>query len=245
MKNPTFEVLPKPQELPAALVALDPGTIVIARKHWFDIALVFNIAELREEIEKRIHDQAAGLFAIDEAACIAADAVGADRKQIRQLIWKAVDDGALVPLHDKAKAPLPLPLAGTNKNLALVRAHELESLFAAWPTVAGKPATSPKKPADNTLKKNKRRDDLWVPIEGIQKAVADPSDTAAIWLRLCQLAQAGIGQEKEKFPLVGMAGKSIQWRIDKNDELKEFTKKMLGERLRKQNTPNKANRNSA
>jgi hypothetical protein len=135
---PTFEVLPEPQGLQAALVALDPGTIVIARQHWFDRALVFNISagKLREEIEKRTHDQAAGLFAIDEAACIAADAVGADRKQIRQLIWKAVDDGELVPLHDKAKAPLPLPLAGTNKNLALVRAHELESLFPAWPRVA-------------------------------------------------------------------------------------------------------------
>jgi hypothetical protein len=56
------------------------------------------------------------------------------------------------------------------------------------------------------------------------------------------LAQAGIGQEKEKFPLVGMAGKNIQWRIDKMDELKEFTKKMLRDRLGKQNKPNKANR---
>lgn len=161
---PTFEVLPKPQELPAALVALDLGTLVRARQHWCDSALVFNITagELREGIEKRIHDQAAGLFAINEAACIAADAVGADRKQIRQLIWKAVDDGALVPLHDKAKAPLPLPLAGTNKNCALVQAHELESLFAAWPRVAVPATTTAEVVQVRTDEPIGARNDRWL-----------------------------------------------------------------------------------
>jgi hypothetical protein len=160
----TFQVAPCPPEIPADLLALAPDTAVTALRHWFDFAIeeTTNAGQLKSEIEQRVKHQAAGLFTIDEAACIAADAIGADRKQIRQLIWKAVDDGALVPLHDKAKAPLPLPLAGTNKNLALVQAHELESLFAAWPTVAVPATTSPEAVQVRTDEPIEARNDRWL-----------------------------------------------------------------------------------
>jgi hypothetical protein len=133
--GPTVEVEPCPLEVPAALLALDSDTAITALRHWFDVAIedTTNSGQLKSEIEQRIKDQAAGLFSIDEAACIAADAIGADRKKTRQAIWKAIDDGALVPLWDKARTPLPLPLKGTDKSLALVRANELANLFEAWP----------------------------------------------------------------------------------------------------------------
>lgn len=81
-----------------------------------------------------------------------------------------------------------------------------------------------------TQARNKRRDDFWSLIEDAQKDLADPFDTATIWLRLCEWAQA---QEK-KFPLMGMAGDIIQWRIDNLEDPKEFTRKMLSDRLGKQ-----------
>lgn len=143
---PTFEVSPHPLEIPVALLALAPDTAVTALRHWFDFAIeeTTNVGQLKSEIEQRIKDQTAGLFSIDEAACIAADAVGldrTDRKQVRQAIWKAIDDGAVVPLWDKARTPLPLPLKGTHKSLSLVRANELASLFEAWPRDAAMQST--------------------------------------------------------------------------------------------------------
>ena len=127
-----------PLEIPPDLLELAPDTAVTALRHWFDFAIEeeTNAGQLKSEIEQRIKDQTAGLFTIDEAACIAADALGADRiyrKKIRQAIWKAIDDGALVPLCDKHRAPLPLPLAGTDKRLALIRTDELANVFEAWP----------------------------------------------------------------------------------------------------------------
>jgi hypothetical protein len=135
---PIFEVKPHPLEVPPALLALAPDTAVTALTHWFDRAIeeTTNAGQLKSEIEQRIKNQAAGLFSIDEAACIAADAIGADRidrKKTRQAIWKAIDDGALVPVWDKARTPLPLPLTGTDKRLALIRTDELANVFEAWP----------------------------------------------------------------------------------------------------------------
>lgn len=143
---PTFEVSPHPLEIPVALLALAPDTAVTALRHWFDFAIeeTTNVGQLKSEIEQRIKDQTAGLFSIDEAACIAADAVGldrTDRKQVRQAIWKAIDDGAVVPLWNKARTPLPLPLKGTHKSLSLVRANELASQFEAWPRDAATQST--------------------------------------------------------------------------------------------------------
>lgn len=143
---PTFKVCPHPLEIPAALLALAPDTTVTALRHWFDFANEekSNAGQLKSEIEQRIKDQAAGLFPIGEAACIAADAIGldrTDRKQVRQAIWKAIDDGALVPLWDKTRTPLPLPLKGTYKSLALVRENELANLFEAWPRDAATQST--------------------------------------------------------------------------------------------------------
>ena len=78
---PIFEVKPHPLEVPPALLALAPDTAVTALTHWFDRAIeeTTNAGQLKSEIEQRIKNQAAGLFSIDEAACIAADAIGADR----------------------------------------------------------------------------------------------------------------------------------------------------------------------
>jgi hypothetical protein len=137
-----FEILPRPLEVPDALLALDSDTAVTALRNWFDFAIeeTTNAEQLKSEIEQRIKDQAAGLFSIDEAACIAADAIGADRKKTRQAIWKAIDDGALVPLWDKTRTPLPLPLTGTDKSLALMRTDELAKVFEVWPF---KPAPQP------------------------------------------------------------------------------------------------------
>jgi hypothetical protein len=133
--EPAFEVLPCPLDIPPALLALAPDTAVTALRHWFDFAIgeTTNAGQLKSEIEQRIKDQTTGLFSIDEAACIAADAIGADRKKTRQAIWKAIDDGALVPLWNKARTPLPLPLTGTDKSLALMRTDELANVFEAWP----------------------------------------------------------------------------------------------------------------
>jgi hypothetical protein len=81
-----------------------------------------------------------------------------------------------------------------------------------------------------TQARNKRRDDFWSLIEDAQKDLADPFDTATIWLRLCEWAQA----KEKKFPLMGFAGDIIQWRIDNLEDPKEFTRKMLSDRLGKQ-----------
>jgi hypothetical protein len=47
------------------------------------------------------------------------------------LTGKKLDDGALVPLWDKTRTPLPLPLTGTDKSLALMRTDELAKVFSA------------------------------------------------------------------------------------------------------------------
>jgi hypothetical protein len=127
-----------PLEIPPDLLELAPDTAVTALRHWFDFAIEeeTNAGQLKSEIEQRIKDQTAGLFSIDEAACIAADAIGLNRiyrKKTRQVIWKAIDDGALVPLCDKRRAPLPLPLTGTDKRLALLQQYELADYFDKWP----------------------------------------------------------------------------------------------------------------
>lgn len=159
---PTFEVSPHPLEIPVALLALAPDTAVTALRHWFDFAIeeTTNVGQLKSEIEQRIKDQAAGLFSIDEAACIAADAVGldrTDRKKTRQAIWKGIDDGALVPMWDKARTPLPLPLTGTDKRLALVRANELANVFEAWPLKPeSQPAPTKAGPPDDAWKEEAR-----------------------------------------------------------------------------------------
>ena len=72
-----FRILPRSLEVPAALLALDSDTAVTALRHWFDFSIeeTTNAGQLKSEIEQRIKDQAAGLFSIDEAACIAADAI--------------------------------------------------------------------------------------------------------------------------------------------------------------------------
>lgn len=173
MENLTFQIAPRPLEVPAALLALDPATFVSALRHWFDFAIeeTTNAGQLKAEIEQRIKDQAAGLFSIDEAACIAADAIGlerADRQQVRQAIWRAIDDGAVVPLWDKARTPLPLPLKGTHKSLALVRANELANLFKAWPSDAATPvpaighnAEQRKAASDCSARRRTWRDVAW------------------------------------------------------------------------------------
>ena len=154
MKNPTFQIAPYPLEVPPALLALAPDTAVTALTHWFDVAIeeTTNAGQLKSEIEQRIKDQTAGLFSIDEAACIAADAIGAGRKKTRQVIWKAIDDGALVPLWDKARTPLPLPLTGTDKSLALIRTDELANVFEAWP-LKSEPQPAPARPRNGTAKR--------------------------------------------------------------------------------------------
>jgi len=130
-----------PLEIPPDLLELAPDTAVTALRHWFDFAIEeeTNAGQLKSEIEQRIKDQTAGFFTIDEAACIAADALGLDRiyrKKMRQAIWRGIDDGALVPLWDKwdkARTPLPLPLTGTDKRLALLQQNELADYFDKWP----------------------------------------------------------------------------------------------------------------
>jgi hypothetical protein len=164
VKNPTFQIAPYPLEVPPALLALAPDTAVTALTHWFDVAIeeTTNAGQLKSEIEQRIKDQTAGLFTIDEAACIAADAIGLNRiyrKKTRQVIWKAIDDGALVPLCDKHRAPLPLPLAGTDKSLALMRTDELADVFEAWP-LNSEPQPAP---ATTDTNKTKRQDGLSTP----------------------------------------------------------------------------------
>lgn len=150
VKEPVFEVKPHPLEVLPALLALAPDTAVTALTHWFDRAIeeTTNAGQLKSEIEQRIKDQTAGLFSIDEAACIAADAIGADRKKTRQVIWKAIDDRALAPLWDKTRTLLPLPLTGTDKRLALIRTQELANVFEAWPLKSEpQSAPAPTKPA--------------------------------------------------------------------------------------------------
>jgi hypothetical protein len=127
-----------PIEIPPDLLELAPDTAVTALRHWFDFAIeeTTNIGQLKSEIEQRMKDQADGLFSIDEAACIAADALGLDRidrKEMRQAIWKGIDDEALIPLSYKARTPLPLPLTGTDKRLALLQQYELADYFDKWP----------------------------------------------------------------------------------------------------------------
>ena len=135
MKNPTFQIAPCPLEVPAALLALDPDTAVTALRHWFDIAIeeTTNAGQLKSEIEQRIKDQAAGLFSIDEAACIIAEKTGEWPKKARAQIWQGIHDGHMVPVSYKTRARLPLPLTDADKRLALIRTQELTNVFEAWP----------------------------------------------------------------------------------------------------------------
>lgn len=200
-----FEILPHPLEVPADLLALDSDTTVTALRHWFDFAIeeATNAGQLKSEIEQRIKDQAAGLFSIDEAACIAADAIGADRKKTRQAIWKAIDDGALVPLWDKARTPLPLPLTGTDKSLALMRTDELANVFEAWPL---KPEPQPA-PAPTALERQEAR---WQAC--VNEGLPMPTDTYGPYPR-------GIGKVAKS---LGMERQSLC------DDLNKYRERMFG-----------------
>ena len=85
-------------------------------------------------------------------------------------------------------------------------------------------------PSTSTPAKLKRRDELWPVIEQAQRQLSDPFDAAAIWLKLCEWAQAKV----KTFPLIGITGDAIQWRTDPNDDPKELTQKGLRDRLGKQ-----------
>lgn len=234
MKNPAFQIAPCPLEVPAALLALDPVTALTALRHWFDIAIeeTTNAGQLKSEIEQRIKDQAAGLFSIDEAACIAADAIGADRKKTRQAIWKAINDGALVPLWDKTRTPLPLPLTGTDKSLALMRTDELAKVFEAWPfKPAPQPAPAPTTPpitapvveAMRHITRDTRRSTLKPVIEHAQSLCKDPWDTAEVWGQLHTLTA------QKHTVLLHLEGDAVVY--TDGDKTKRLRRKNLGERL--------------
>jgi hypothetical protein len=233
---PTVEVEPCPLKVPADLLALAPDTAVTALRHWFDFAIeeTTNLGQLKSEIEQRIKDQAAGLFSIDEAACIAADAIGADRKKTRQAIWKAIDDGALVPLWDKARTPLPLPLTGTDKSLALIRTYELANVFEAWPLKPEpQPAPAPTKPAITApvvevmrhITRDTRRRTLKPEIEHAQSLCKDTWDVAEVWAELQKMAEKQHGQ------LLGATEDGLQYL--KNGEAAIFTRDALQKRLKR------------
>ncbi|MBP9906581.1 MAG: hypothetical protein KBF66_13550 [Rhodoferax sp.] len=73
-----------------------------------------------------------------------------------------------------------------------------------------------------------RRNDLDPIIEKAQRESGEKFDTAAVWLSLCEFAG------KKVYPLIGIDGQSIQWRIDSLDVPNEFTKRMLKDRLQRQ-----------
>jgi hypothetical protein len=109
--------------------------------------------------------------------------------------------------------------------------------IAAWFDAVGAGATVPDAPvvvaptpSTSTPSRPKRRDEIWPVIEQAQRQTLDPSDAAAIWLKLCEWAQA----EVKTFPLIGITGDAIQWRTDPNDDPKELTQKGLRDRLGKQ-----------
>lgn len=159
--GPTVEVEPCPLEVPAALLALDSDTAITALRHWFDFAIeeTTNAGQLKSEIEQRIKDQAAGLFSIDEAACIIAEKTGEWPKKARTQIWQAIHDGHMVPVSYKTRARLPLPLTDADNRLALIRTQELANVFEAWPL---KPEPQPA-PATTDTNKTKRREGLPTP----------------------------------------------------------------------------------
>ncbi len=105
-----------------------------------------------------------------------------------------------------------------------------QAAVVAGATVTDAPVVVAPAPSTSTPPKNKRRDELWPVIEKAQREVDDLFDAVAIWLKLCEWAQA----EEKTFPLIGVTGDSIQWSTDPNDDPKEFTRKMLSDRLGKQ-----------
>jgi hypothetical protein len=76
----------------------------------------------------------------------------------------------------------------------------------------------------------KRRNLLDPIIEDAQKTAKNPLDAAEIWPKLVDMAK-----EKKK-PLFGVTDTGIQW-MDANDSPKEFTIKMLRERLKRRGKP--------
>lgn len=140
--QPIFEIVPRPLGVPDGLLELGDDAAVIFKTHWFDFSIegTSTAGTLKAEIKKRISDQSKGFFSIDEAACIVAKATEEWPKYVRLQIWKAIDDGHLVPVNYKDFSPLPLPLTGANKHLALISVQGLTKLFEVWP-VAVPPST--------------------------------------------------------------------------------------------------------
>jgi hypothetical protein len=228
---PTFEVEPRPLEVPDALLALDSDTAVTALRNWFDFAIeeTTNAGEIKSEIEQRIKDQAAGLFSIDEAACIIAGETGEWPKEARTQIWQAIDDGRITPVSYKTRAKLRLPLRGTNERLALVRTNELANLFEAWPfkpapQTAAAPTQQHAKTVQHTTKSARRRT-LQPEIEHAQSLCKNEWDSAAVWGALQKMAESKYGQ------LIGATEDGLQY-LESGDA-KIFTRDALGKRLKK------------
>lgn len=71
-----------------------------------------------------------------------------------------------------------------------------------------------------------RRDLLTPVIEAAQRECSDPFDTPSVWAALVQMAH------DRRHPLDGMTEDGLKWR-DAEDEVRFFSKKNLGERLRR------------
>lgn len=234
--NSAFEILPCPREIPPALLALDSDTAVTALRHWFDFAIeeTTNAGQLNSEIEQRIKDQAAGLFSIDEAACIIAGKTGEWPKEARTQIWQAIDEGRIKPVSYKTRASLRLPLTGTNERLALVRTNELANVFEAWPFKPAPqtvPATAPTTPLIKApvveamlhITRDSRRSTLQPVIEHAQSLCKEPWDTAEVWGQLHTLTA-------QKYTvLLHLEGNAVFY--TDGDNTKKLTRKNLGERL--------------
>jgi len=174
MELPLFEVDPRPEQVPPALLALEPDTRIIARPNWFDNAECFTTAgELTADIEQRIKDQAAGLFTINEAARIVAESCGQWPKKVRLQVWKAIDEGELKPLDDKTRFALPLPLTGGDNKLALLHENELAAVFPTWPTTT-KPLTAPATTAGQVVPKPRQLAQQEIILNCLKSMEIDP-----------------------------------------------------------------------
>jgi hypothetical protein len=240
MTNLEFEIVPRPLEVPAALLALPADAVVNVKSNMCGVEYQGQAvaAELRKELKSVIDRQGAGFFTINETAQILADVTGDTPQRQRKKIWASIEKGTLKALDECDRAPI-LEFSKSAKFASILCVKEICAAMPSFPNAATPaPVVAADGPEPQTAQattgntprverhttKGKRRDTLTPVIEYAQSLCKDLWDVAEVWGQLHTLTA-------QKYAvLLHLDGAAVAY-MD-GEITKKLTKKNLGDRLR-------------
>lgn len=244
MTNLEFEIVPRPLEVPAALLALPADAVVNVKSNMCGVEYQGQAvaAELRKELKSVIDRQGAGFFTINETAQILADVTGDTPQRQRKKIWASIEKGTLTALDECDRTQI-LEFSKNAKFTSILCVREICAAMPSFPNAATPaPVVAADGPEPQTAQattgntprverhttKGKRSDTLTPVIEHAQSLCKslkqDEWDTAEVWGKLHTLTA------QNYTVLLHLEGDAVVY--TDGDNTKKLTKKMLGDRLR-------------